>query len=122
MSISGETIASFCVGSLLGYLVFTVLGAEKAGDSAWGMMKFVYKRKEQTAHIVHIHHWLWSLVLLALLVWFLEQHRPSLKQRIQDHCFGVPATEALVYGILAGGMVHGLSYSDWHHIVYTEPC
>lgn len=77
-----------CAGFLISYQLYYIYGAVKAGDPAWGMLK---------THRVHIHHWLYCLIIL-LSAWITGITHPFL------------------IGLCSGGITHGVQFCDWHKI------
>ena len=48
---------------------------------------------------IHIHHWMWSLAIVAVLI-------------------SVQFWHPIVYGFLLGIMLQGFSYKDFYKIIY----
>lgn len=50
---------------------------------------------------IHIHHWMYYLCAFLLLLWMSDF-----------------AGKDILLGLFAGGIIHGLTYSDWYKIWY----
>jgi hypothetical protein len=73
------------IGFVLTYQVYYNCGALKAGDHAWGMLKY---------DGYHIHHWTYCSIIL-LCLWLSELMHP------------------FFIGLCFGGIIHGIQYPDW---------
>lgn len=102
---TGEEWVGYFSGLIMGFIVFTWGGAPAAGKPVrWKMfpsLKFKFGNR-----ILHVHHWMWLSLLLIVLV-SVQVIPPSIWR-------------ALLYGLIGGGVVHGLSYEDRFNIVYKE--
>ena len=85
-----ENIILGLVGFLIGYQTYYKYGAGKTGDKVWGMLRY---------QGIHIHHWVYCLIFLCLQ-WILLDNNP------------------FIMGLLFGGIIHGIQYSDWDEHVY----
>lgn len=142
-SLGGEGLGFFLVGTLTSFFLFHTLGAKKEGQPAWGMMKFAYasdleaRTGREVRRVVHIHHWLWSALLLVLIFWFFEIRGAAAagggveKKKSEGRApvgvselgfLDLRALTTLVYGLLVGGVLHGLKFNDWYKIAYSEAC
>ena len=81
------------LGFIVSYQLYSKYGAVKTGDPAFGMLKF--------KDWIHIHHWLWSSILIAVL-------------------FFLNIRDLLLYGFLIGSIIQGLTYKDWYIIIYRK--
>jgi hypothetical protein len=93
------------VGSIIGYLTYSLGSAPEVGvpnrfDRWIGFqtsLKFRVGLKNNRRVVLHVHHWLYLWSILMMTEWL----------PIQAFCFG--------------GMIQGLTYSDWYHVLYIEP-
>jgi hypothetical protein len=82
------------IGFVLTYQLYYKYGALKAGDPAWGMLKY---------DGYHVHHWAYCSIILTCL-WLGGLLHP----------FSI--------GLCFGGIVHGIQYPDWLQFSgQTEP-
>jgi hypothetical protein len=73
-------------GFVITYQLYYKYSALKAGDVAWGMLKY---------NGYHVHHWMYcSIILLGL--WLCGLLHP------------------FFIGLCFGGIIHGIQYPDWH--------
>jgi hypothetical protein len=86
------------IGFIIGFLSSEVIAGRKTKGRRQLLKSTVFLYK---GNIIHIHHWMWSLPLLILLVGI---HYPSL----------------LVIGIIAGIFIQGITYKDSFQIIYKQ--
>lgn len=82
------------LGFTVSYQLYYVFGAAKTGGKAWGMLIW---------HGIHLHHWLYCLLLLIVYFYTL--------------CVYNMAINKLITGLLFGGITHGIQFSDWNIII-----
>lgn len=75
------------IGFIFSYNLYYFYSAKKTGDYSFMMLKNNY---------IHIHHWLYCLLLLLLSLYY-------------EYLFFI--------GFFYGGVVHGIQYSDWLNII-----
>lgn len=95
-------IALYLIGLVLGFSFFHTLQTVKKQyfkEQYYGSVRFGPGKYK-----VHIHHWLWLSILLGFLAGFGLVDEPG---------------RGLVYGVCAGGIVHGLTFDDWYKIIYA---
>lgn len=91
----------FIVAALVAYLIFSAGGAhETGGDVRWTWFRSL-RWAVGTRWVLHIHHWLYLCLVAALALLMLDG-----------------AGRVAVVGFCAGGVGHGLGYSDWHQVLY----
>lgn len=78
-------------GIVAGYSIHEIFGAEKEGDDAFGMLRY----ESQDGWFIHIHHWIIHMIILIIAC-------------IYGNVF--------VAGFSLGGLIQGLTYSDWYQI------
>jgi hypothetical protein len=90
-----ESKSNFIVGTILGILVYTFVCVSKC-PSQWNQVCM-------GKHKIHVHHWLLHVIALILLIF-------------------IPVIRDLAFlrGVLVGGIIHGLMYSDWY--VFFKKC
>jgi hypothetical protein len=86
----------FLASLLAGILFWNSVSGRFEGDRLERSLRF-----SAGACYVHIHHWLYCLVLLALL------HALQVGNGCLD-------------GFLTGSVIQGLTYRDWHLLVYEK--
>ena len=82
------------VGFAASYQIYYVFGAAKTGGKAWGVL---------TWHGIHLHHWLYCMLLLVVYFYTLYVYDMAINK--------------LITGLLFGGVVHGIQFSDWNKIM-----
>jgi len=87
------------LGGIWGYLWAKIFSGKKEGDPPKFFKSLIIKIKN---YKIHLHHWLYSLLLLLLGILF----------QISIICNGI------VIGFLLGMIYHGISsYQDWKVII-----
>ena len=84
----------FILGVLMGYLFGVFIGGEKEGDIGrihWEW--FIQKTR------IHLHHWMVFSMLLLIYATMCDN------------------MNMFIQGVLAGGIIHGLTYDDWYKII-----
>ncbi|MFA6908871.1 MAG: hypothetical protein WC289_03200 [Patescibacteria group bacterium] len=89
-----ELILGACAG-IVGYALVSYTSGKKEG--ARGRIPSL--RIPVGDYYVHIHHWMWSLAIVAVLILVQFWH-------------------PIVYGFLLGIMLQGFSYKDFYKIFY----
>ncbi len=74
--------------ALLGFLFWNTFAGKYEGDKIERSFRFSIRNYK-----VHIHHWVWAIVLLLVLIFF--------------HVFN-----SIIIGLLIGSIVQGLTYKD----------
>ena len=83
-------------GGIIGFFFWKIFAGKHEGDKIERSLRFRVKGKW-----VHIHHWLWCLVILIVL-----------------SLLGIKIL--FLNGILIGSMAQGLTYRDWYRVVYRR--
>lgn len=83
-------------GIIIGFLFWKLFAGKYEGDKSERSLSFLIKN-----YYVHIHHWFWSLILLAIL-------------------FFLNIRNQFLYGFLIGSIIQGLTYKDWYLIIYRK--
>lgn len=86
----------FIVGAIIGFLFHFIFDGKKEGDNLHRSIRFLVGD-----YYVHLHHWLYSVVIVLVLYYF-------------DWDF------PFVYGFLTGSIMQGLTYRDWYLFVYHK--
>ena len=59
-------IAIFFFGAVIGFWIANFLAGKKAGEEGRiRSLKFIWRN-----YVIHIHHWLWALIILMILFLF----------------------------------------------------
>ena len=74
-------------GCMTSYTIYSIFGAKRTGERSWGMITF--------SNGIHIHHWLYCTII-CILTYALNISHP------------------FVTGLMFGGVLHGLQFSDWY--------
>lgn len=85
------------VGIIIGFLIAKFFAGKKEGEQ--GRLKSI--KFDINKLTIHLHHWLIGLAILALLM--------SLK-----------FYNDLVYGLVIGIIIQGLTYKDFYKIIYRR--
>lgn len=88
---------AFIDTAILGYALARFVGGKKAGER--GKLPSLTFRKKN--HIIHLHHWFISFVVIVML-------------------FAVGLYSNTVYGFLTGLVAQGLTYGDFYKVVYKK--
>jgi hypothetical protein len=97
-SISGQEIIVFIVSAVVGVLLSSFFAGEEAGEKGkLGLLLRIHVND----YVFHVHHWFYAAAIMIAL--------PS----SEPH-------KSIVYGFLVGIFVHGLTYKDFHKIIYKE--
>lgn len=83
-------------GIILGFVFWNIFAGKHEGDRPERSVRFMMGK-----YIVHIHHWLWCVVLIGLLFFF-------------------DMKSLLGYGFLVGSILQGFTYKDFLWVVYEE--
>ncbi|NMB92296.1 MAG: hypothetical protein GYA31_01575 [Parcubacteria group bacterium] len=84
------------LGIIIGFLFWKIFAGKYEGDRLERSLRFLIKN-----YYIHLHHWLWSVILLVIL-------------------FSLHIKIPFLYGILIGSIIQGLTYKDWYVIVYHK--
>ena len=84
------------LGIIIGFLVAKICCGKKAGDPGLFRLRFNLKK-----YIVHLHHWLLASIGLIILILLNFYNN-------------------IIYGILIGLIIQGLTYKDFYKIIYSE--
>jgi uncharacterized membrane protein len=84
------------LGIIIGFLFWKIFAGKKEGDKLERSFRFLIGN-----YWIHIHHWISCLALLIL-------------------CLFLNIYNSFFYGILLGSILQGLTYRDWHVIIYHK--
>ncbi len=84
------------LGIVIGFLFWKIVAGKYRGDKLEKSFRFSVRN-----YWIHIHHWLWSSILIAVL-------------------FFLNIRDLLLYGFLIGSIIQGLTYKDWYIIIYRK--
>ena len=85
------------LGIVIGYLIAKFFSGKKVGEQGrLKSLKFDVKK-----YTIHLHHWFIASIIFILLV-------------------ALKFYNDLIYGILIGLIIQGLTYSDFYKIVYRK--
>lgn len=92
----------FFASTIFGYYITNFFSGKSEGEQ--GIVKSLIF--QFGGYTVHLHHWFVLLMLLLglIYVWY----RGGIGER----------TLYVIGGLLIGGIVQGLTYSDWYRIIY----
>lgn len=79
------------------FMWLSIICAKEAGGYSLFMLKWRVGNK-----YLHIHHWIYYLCAIVIVVCCMDDFMDR----------------GIVMGMLAGGVVHGLTYDDWYKIYY----
>lgn len=89
-------LVSLLIGTIAGFIFWKLVAGKYEGDKPERSIHFTIGN-----YFVHLHHWLWCLVILMiLLILGLRNH--------------------LLIGFLIGSIIQGLTYRDWYYVVYLK--
>lgn len=92
----------FILGTIVGFFIAKLFSGRKEGEEGlFKSLKFNIKN-----YIIHLHHWLLALLMLIILA-------------VVDFYMDLISGH-LIYGILLGLIIQGLTYRDFYKIVYTK--
>ena len=102
-----QTVSDFAILKYMNYLLF-ILGAILA-FLFWKTFAGKYEgdRPERSCRLLvgnyylHLHHWLWSLILLIVILILQVEYY-------------------ILHGLLAGSVIQGLTYRDWYYVIYHK--
>jgi len=82
---------------IIGFAVVKLLSGKKEGERGIvPSLKF-----KIGIYFIHLHHWLWALIIILILV-----------------C--IDYFNEIIYGLLIGLIIQGLTYRDFYKIVYKN--
>ena len=86
-----------CTGLVFGYLIAAFCAGKREGEQG-RFRSLIFKTKN---YIIHLHHWFIAIIGLAILLSFNFYNN-------------------LIYGLLIGVIVQGLTYKDFYRIAYRR--
>jgi hypothetical protein len=89
-------IVLLVISGLIGYLFWKIVAGKYPGDKPKKSLLISLSKYQ-----LHIHHWIWCMVLLIVML-ILKFYNP------------------LLLGFLAGSIIQGLSYADRFVILYKK--
>ena len=84
------------IGIIVGFLVVHIFSGKKEGEI--GLFILLLKTEH---HTYHLHHWIVALLVLVTL-------------------YLLKIDNTIVYGLLIGALIQGLTYKDFHKIVVKQ--
>ena len=84
------------LGIIIGFLFWKLFAGKKTGDKIEKSFRFLVKD-----YYIHIHHWIWCLILLIVFLIINFQNQ-------------------LIIGFLIGSIIQGLLYRDRFIIIYKK--
>lgn len=81
---------------LIGFLSAKFFSGKFEGDRSRYSLRIEIKN-----YYLHIHHWLYSLLIIIVLL-LIKFYNP------------------IIYGLLIGIIVQGLTYRDWYIVIYSK--
>jgi Ni/Fe-hydrogenase subunit HybB-like protein len=87
---------SLLFGILLGFMFWKLFAGKYEGDKIEKSFRFLVGN-----YYIHIHHWIWCLIILFVLI-ILNFYN------------------SFLYGVLFGSIIQGLGYRDWYYVFYRK--
>lgn len=89
-------ISILIIFAIIGFFVFKFFSGRYEGHRPERSLRFLIK-----GYYIHIHHWIYDLAILIVLI--------SLKIHFLP-----------LYGFFIGAIIQGITYKDWYIIIYHK--
>lgn len=100
-----DEVVTYVAGVVAGFCTFLIGGAQKAGGPVrWTIFPSLKGAIGPLGF--HIHHWFWLTILIVVFV--------------STQVLPASPWSSFVYGVCAGGVAHGLTFSDRFNLIYLK--